>query len=500
MNQPIPYGYRPVHDLPTPPRSSPPLTSLDISQKHIQQQHLSPPTKVMSGPHRGLPIPAGMTLSQPPPPPHGPPQPHGPPHPPAPSSVVQPQAPTAPSPHGQTFGPLPPPPQWQGAEDSMRNWLLAKNEEERRRQEEEKTRQETLRLEQRKIEQDILFTAIERGIPPPAIPIIFAGMSGGPLSQAAAEWVQQYMPALQQQFHPVQILAPQGGPISPGHRRDSQQYGYAGSTGVPPTPGSAVGPQAGFVYQAPGSPARGRAHTISSLAGAGGGRPMGALGSSALPRLSTGEAIGGPSHAPHAAPQQQQQQQPGAAPQQEPPAQSLSFHHWQPPVSSAGPGQQTSSADSPRKRKATGSQHAAPPPSQRRSRSPTTFGQQGNTSVISNPPPGRRRGHSRQRSDISSYLSSSRVRVEYDRRSGFNPGIGTPAEPFQQPRSSHSVSSMLSEQPPSRYPSDVPAPGPQPESEQRPRATSEERGRSTQAPPPAPPPPPSSAPRERTND
>ena len=342
MNQSIPYGYRPIHDLPTPPRSSPPLTNLDISQKTLQQQHQSPPTKVMSGPHRGLPLPAGMTLAQPPPPPHGHPQPHGPPHPPGPSSVVQPQAPTAPSPHSQSFGPLPPPPQWQGSEDSMRNWLLAKNEEERRKQEEEKTRQETLRLEQRKIEHDILFTAIERGVPPPMIPIIFAGMSGGHLSQAAVEWVQQYLPASQQPLHHAQILGPQG-PISPEHRRDSQQYGYAGSAGVPPTPGSTAGTQTGFVYPAPGSPARARAHTIGGLGSAGGGRPLGALGSSALPRLSTGEVVGGPSHVPHTAPQQQQ---PGVAPQQEPPAQSLSFHHWQPPVSSAGSNQQTTSSGS----------------------------------------------------------------------------------------------------------------------------------------------------------
>ena len=167
------------------------------------------------------------------------------------------------------------------------------------------------------------------------------------------------------------------------------------------------------------------------------------------------------------------------------------------------------SADSPRKRKATGAQHAAPPPNQRRSRSPT-FGQQTSTSVLSNPPPGRRRGHSRQRSDISAYLSSARGRAEpYGQHGGFTPGVGTPvvgttrettfAEPYQQSRSSHSVSSMLSDQPPSRYSSDVRPSGQPPESEQRPRATSEERGRGAQPPPPPPPPPPS-GPRERTND
>lgn len=224
----------------------------------------------------------------------------------------------------------------------MRNWLLAKAEEERRRQEEEKTRQETLRLEQRRIEHDILRTSLERGIPPPMVPIVFAGMSGGHLSQATTEWVQQFLPT-SQQLHHAQILPAQG-PMSPEHRRDSQQYGYAGSAGVPPTPGSGAGTQAGFVpYQALGSPTRARAHTIGGL-GSAGGRPVGSMGSSAaLPRLSTGEGVSGPSHASHTATQQQQQ---GSAVQQEPQPQSLFFHHWQPPTSSAGSGQQTASSGS----------------------------------------------------------------------------------------------------------------------------------------------------------
>ncbi|KAI0402381.1 hypothetical protein F4802DRAFT_374334 [Xylaria palmicola] len=500
MNQPIPYGYRPVHDLPTPPRSSPPVTILDTShkalqqqqhQQHQQHQQQSPPTKPMSAPHRGLPLPAAMTLAQPPPP-------HGPPHPQAPSSVMQTQAPPAPSPHSQSLGPLPPPPQWQGSEDSMRSWLLAKAEEERRKAEEEKTRQESLRLEQRRIEHDILRTSLERGIPPPMIPVVFAGMSGGSLSQATLEWVQQFLP-LSQQPHHAQILPAQG-PVSPGHRRDSQQYGsYAGSAGVPPTPGSAAGTQAGFVpYPVPGSPTRARAHTISLSSAA--GRPLGSLGSSALPRLSTGEGISGPSHPPHTAAQQQQ----GAPAQQETQSPGIYFHYWQPPSTSTSSSQPPASSDSPKKRKATGPQHAAPPPSQRRSRSPT-FGHQPTTSVLSNPPPGRRRGHSRQRSDISAYRSAGRSRGEpFGPPGGFSPGVGTPvvgtsrettfAEPYQQARGSHSVSSMLSEQPPSRFAPDVRPPGPPQEAEHRSRATSEERGRGAQPPPPPP------GPRERTID
>ncbi|KAI1745558.1 hypothetical protein F4680DRAFT_465491 [Xylaria scruposa] len=509
MNQPIPYGYRPIHDLPTPPRSSPPVTILDTSQKALQQQkqQQSPPTKPMSAPHRGLPLPAAMTLAQPPPP-------HGPPHPPAPGSVMQAQAPPAPSPHSQSLGPLPPPPQWQGSEDSMRSWLLAKAEEERRKQEEERTRQESLRLEQRRIEHDMLRTLLERGIPPPMIPVVFAGLSGGHLSQATLEWVQQFLPLPQH----AQILPAQG-PMSPGHRRDSQQYGsYAGSAGVPPTPGSVAGTQAGFVpYQGPGSPTRARAHTISGL-GSAAGRPLGGLGSSALPRLSTGEGISGPPHPSHTAtqqqppppPQQQPQQQQGAVAQQETQSPGIYFHYWQPPTSNVSASQQTaSSVDSPKKRKATGPQQSVPPPGQRRSRSPT-FGPQASSAVLSNPPPGRRRGHSRQRSDISAYRSTGRNQGESFRpHGGFSPGIGAPivgtsrettfAEPYQQPpRGSHSVSSMLSDQPPSaRFPPDVRPPGQPLEGEQHSRASSEERGRGTHPPPPPPPP---SAPRERTSD
>ncbi|KAI0194681.1 hypothetical protein EV127DRAFT_508950 [Xylaria flabelliformis] len=516
MNQPIPYGYRPIHDLPTPPRSSPPVTILDTSQKALQQQQQqqSPPTKPMSAPHRGLPLPAAMTLAQPPPP-------HGPPHPPAPGSVMQAQAPPVPSPHSQSLGPLPPPPQWQGSEDSMRSWLLAKAEEERRKQEEERTRQESLRLEQRRIEHDILRTSLERGIPPSMIPVVFAGLSGGHLSQATLEWVQQFLPLPQH----AQILPAQG-PMSPGLRRDSQQYGsYAGSAGVPPTPGSAAGTQAGFVpYQGPGSPTRARAHTISGL-GSAAGRSLGGLGSSALPRLSTGEGISGPSHPSHTATQQQQQQQqPPPPPQQQPQQQQqgpvaqpetqspgIYFHYWQPPTSNVSASQQAaSSVDSPKKRKATGPQQSVPPPGQRRSRSPT-FGPQASTSVLSNPPPGRRRGHSRQRSDISAYRSTGRNRGEsFGPHGGFSPGVGAPivgtsrettfAEPYQQqpPRGSHSVSSMLSDQPSSsRFPPDVRPPGQQLEGEQRSRAASEERGRGTHPPPPPPPP---SASRERASD
>ncbi|XDG03333.1 hypothetical protein ABKA04_002948 [Annulohypoxylon sp. FPYF3050] len=286
--QPVHHGYRPVHDLPTPPRSSPPLSIQDPLQKQFLAlpQKQSPSTKPMSAPHRGLPLPAAMTLAQPPPPPAP-----GPPHPPAPGPPLHSQGPPVPSPHSQSLGALPPPPH-QSSEESMRSWLVAKAEEERRRQEEEKTRQEGLRLEQRRLEYDMLRTSLDRGIPPPMVPVVFAGMSGGVLPQAALEWAQQYL--MPQQAHAAQIMPSQGG-LSPETRRESQQYGGQ-QYGVPSTPGSGTGAQASFVpYPGPGSP-RPRAHTLSMSGGV--GRP---LGGSALPRLSTSEGPGGPSGIPHPA-------------------------------------------------------------------------------------------------------------------------------------------------------------------------------------------------------
>ncbi|KAI6092772.1 hypothetical protein F4821DRAFT_110856 [Hypoxylon rubiginosum] len=437
--QPV-HGYRPVHDLPTPPRSSPPLSVQDSFQKHIglpQQQ--SPSTKPMSAPHRGLPLPAAMTLPQPPPP--GP----GPPHPPAPGPPLHSQGPPpVPSPHSQALGALPAPPQHPSSEESMRSWLMAKAEEDRRKQEEEKTRQETLRLEQRKLEYEMLRTSLDRGIPPPMVPVVFAGMSGGTLPQAALEWAQQYL--IPQQGHAAQILPAQGA-VSPEHRRESSQYGAPQQYGgIPSTPGTGGGGPASFVaYQGPGSPARPRAHTLSM--GGAVGRP---LGGSALPRLNTGEGAPGPPsipHPPHLAHQ-------AAAPQQDTQSPSIYFHHWQPPNTQGGSNQPgTPSVESPKKRKATGPQQAAPPPSQR-FRSPPI--QHGGPTTLSNPPPGRRRGHSRQRSDISSYRGRG-----FNPHRGLSPSLGVTreaamGESSQQPRSSaHSVSSLLSDQPSPRYASEI---------------------------------------------
>ncbi|KAJ5141288.1 Phosphopantothenoylcysteine decarboxylase [Penicillium atrosanguineum] len=74
--------------------------------------------------------------------------------------------------------PMPPPPGLSDSPEHMQHWLRAKAEDDRRSQEEEKTRQEALKLEQRKIEQAILADSLRAGVPPDVLPLLFASMNG----------------------------------------------------------------------------------------------------------------------------------------------------------------------------------------------------------------------------------------------------------------------------------------------------------------------------------
>ncbi|EGY22475.1 uncharacterized protein VDAG_03913 [Verticillium dahliae VdLs.17] len=469
--QPVHYGYKSVHDLPTPPstsRLSPPLAYQEPARKRlpsIPRSHSPPDQHLMSAPHRGLPMPAAMTLppqqshassaSGPPPPPLPPASQPG-----LSSSISSLSA------HAQHhLGQLPgPPPQWQGAEESMRSWLTAKAEEDRRKQEEERTKQESLRLEQRRIEADMLRTSLQGGIPPPIVPLVFAGM-GGAVSPTALDIAQQYIASQGHGAHP-QLMSTQGGQRSPEHRRDSQSHGYGPYTGVPSTPVSAPGPHGYAAY--PGSPqTRGRAQTLSSTGST--GRAVGP--SSNLPSLNTGAPPAGQSqssmhghvHGGHAPSQQLSGQQESQQQQQSP---GIYFHHWQPPTSQAGSSNQPATpsgevGESPRnKRKATDPQQAAPMPSQQqhRFRSPPVLFKPGAT--LSNPPPSRRRGqHSRRGSDQPSYRMSG---LHHGERSGTprasSPVATGPALQHHVNRiaGGHSVSSLLSEEPSSMAERDTP--------------------------------------------
>ncbi|KAM3075991.1 hypothetical protein ACMFMF_005336 [Clarireedia jacksonii] len=398
IKQPVHHGHKSFHDYspPTPPHSSrfPPAvatTSSTVSSIQSPSQPLPPltvtksTTRQMSAPHR-LPPPAAMSLPQP-------------------SQQSQTIAPLNPS-VSQLQLPNPPQ-QWQGAEESMRNWLQARAEEDKRKQEEEKTRQESLKLEQRKIEQEMLRTSLTGGIPPYMIPMVFAGMGGGNLAAASLEWAQHYMAQahqLQQQQAQQQQLA-SGQQASPEQmqRRDSRttfhgQQHPASSITLPSTPIGPSGSQQSTVFlpsyqMSPASRARQSTHGQSSLARS--------TATSQLPRLNTGEMIiqpppppappgmqilpGQPGH-PLAQSQTAQQQEPQSSP-------SIYFHHWQPPTS------QADHASSPKKRKATGPQQPAPPPTSQPQYTSPSFSQTG--SSVSNTPSSRRRGHSRNRSDLS---------------------------------------------------------------------------------------------------
>jgi hypothetical protein len=213
----------------------------------------------------------------------------------------------------------------------MRAWLVAKAEEDKRRQEEERTRQESYRLEQRRMEHEILRTSLQGGIPPPLVPVVFAGMGGGALSPAALDWAQQFMMSQSPQQQPPALMPP-GAVASEHTRRDSQAqaYGqYSVSGGVPSTPGSAQGPPSAYTSGYPGSPTRPRGQ---SMPGVMAGRSL-IAGASNLPNLNT-SAPGGPggasglAHQPGLV-QAQQQQEPQASP-------SIYFHHWQPPTTQSG--------------------------------------------------------------------------------------------------------------------------------------------------------------------
>ncbi|KAF1919357.1 hypothetical protein BDU57DRAFT_139210 [Ampelomyces quisqualis] len=362
----------------------------------------------MSTPHRGLPPPSAMTLPDP-----------GQPH----SSMPNP------------LGALPPAPsQWQGAEDGMKNWLAAKAEEERRRQEEERTHQESLKLEQRKIEHSMLRESMQGGVPPHLVPIIFAGIGGGHLANISAEWIQQYTATVQAAHQQVQIQAQ--AQLSPDLRRDSRMIGqpsssvyggqpHAPQTVLPPTavlpgqPLSVQPQQAPAAYSGVMSPRSRAAGVLGAPTSAPRPAPQ-----SQLPRLTTNDMN---IQQPPTAPFHSQQSQSQSA-QQEQSSPSIYFHHWVPPSSSgqekpssgnppATPSgkykaspvyqsrQHTTShasdpefASSPKKRKAQGPHPPPPPPtSAPQSHTSPSFS---HVSASSTSTPGQR-GHARGRSDAS---------------------------------------------------------------------------------------------------
>lgn len=419
----------------------------------------------MSTPHRGLPPPAAMTLPNPE---RGP----------STSALSMGQLPAAPS-------------SWQGADESMRNWLRAKSEEDRRKQEEEKTRQESLRLEQRKIEQNMLRESLSGGVPPYMVPMVFAGIGGANMANASLEWTQQYMAQLSfsqahqhqhqqqqhqqhQQQHQQQqaqlhtrtesdqaqntrlIAGPQPNPYGPQQLQQVQPNTSVQS-------GQHIAPQTqqttGFVpsYQA----SRAQQPPLQAAPPTSAPRTT-AAGSSGLPRLNTVDMQiqpppPGPLPGQHSIQQGQNSQQ-----QDQQSSPSILFHHWVPPATQASKDPPTPSTKSthespysqnaashlrseyqhsPKKRKTTGSHQPGTGSSSNLPETSPSFSQTSSTSTS-----GRRRGHSRQRSDTSSRaggagheqpLSRRRGRTESGRQSISEAESSSQRQTSAQPETRH---------------------------------------------------------------
>jgi hypothetical protein len=318
----------------------------------------------------------------------------------------------------------------------MRNWLVAKAEEDKRKQEEEKTRQESYRLEQRRVEQSMLREAIQAGVPPQMVPMIYAGIGGSNLANVSIDWLQQYATQLQAAQQQLQQQA-----ASPDIRRDSRMIGQGPATYAPqPAAQSQVVPTQAIEPAPTNAPLQ---TTFNAYQPAPPRGPQSAVPRSAahtqLPRLTTNEMyVHQPptSNNPGSAHPLQQSQSLSDQPSSSP---LIYFHHWVPPNESksnnqqpqtpaskgggeplsAHPGSSHMSEDgykeSPRKRKAQGSHQPAPPPSSTPQYTSPSFSS--STSVG-------RKNHARTRSNASAKEMESKADVGRD--------IGDPPRSSQQ--------------------------------------------------------------------
>lgn len=380
------------------------------------------------------------------------------------------------------------------SEDSMRQWLRTKAEEDRRRQEEERTRQETLKLEQRRIEQSMLRDAFQAGVPPQMVPLIFVGIGGGNLSmspdvaqqidssiQQAHSWQQQHRAhTVQQQVVSTQInprLPPPGTDLSQSLpldvRRDNNRAIPPNPYASQPAPVRNTSPP----QHVPASPTQTQLYRGSlqpaRLHSFGDSQPQ----QSAMPRLNTSEIQF--SHSSHNI--ATTQPQPGAAPSYVPvsasapppattkpetqPTQSPSiyFHHWVPPSqsqpstpstrgrqeSSSRPhGQGEAHASPGRKRKAVGSHPPPPPPASQQEQPSPAFShaspRRGSTARM-----GQGASHFRRQSDLSHGSRQEHSESDSDNFSRFRPGRESILNPIQ-PSSRRTSSDAPPGQPPGR--------------------------------------------------
>ncbi|BCS22202.1 uncharacterized protein APUU_30427A [Aspergillus puulaauensis] len=253
---------------------------------------------------------------------------------------------------------LPPPPsQWQSSDDAMHHWLRAKAEEDRRKQEEEKTRQETLRLEQRRVEQSMLRDSLNGGIPPHIVPLIFFGICQNGLPQPVIELAQQYLaqvPGARTPNPPIPQVPSHSHSHSHSHsnshsrrqsmhtRRDSRSGSLSSSyapqssaqhaAAPPPPPNILLSQNAPPNTSAPPTPQAPGARSLPTGPpdSRGGVNPWINYGSGAQPQ--PGQInLGNVQYAPGSSvPVSQVQRRPNSQSRRSPP--SLYFHHWVPPA------------------------------------------------------------------------------------------------------------------------------------------------------------------------
>ncbi|KAI9374290.1 hypothetical protein BJX61DRAFT_540929 [Aspergillus egyptiacus] len=354
--------------------------------------------------------------------------------------------------------PPPPPAQWQTSDEAMHYWLRAKAEEDRRKQEEEKTRQETLRLEQRKVEQSMLRDSLQAGIPPHIIPFIFAGICQGGLSQPVLELAQQYLSQLPGARTPNHHISPpshshtssqstsQSQRPSPHVRQDSRS-GHPTSYAPPPAQHVVPPPPPPNILlsqnlppnsSTPSTPQPLGGHSLAT------GPPdsrigINSWGNPSYPTQAQSAPVnlGNVQYAPGSSvPTTQAARGSDSQSRRSPP--SLSFHHWVPPTqahSAATPSNpRRSEQSSPgRKRKASGSHQPAPvPPSRPVESSFSAFQTSGPGSPRSDGRQGRQFGHRHQLSDPPPYHSRGQLKPEETESSSHSLGAPGATAPHRR--------------------------------------------------------------------
>ncbi|KAL2815566.1 hypothetical protein BJX63DRAFT_162369 [Aspergillus granulosus] len=287
-----------------------------------------------------------------------------------------------------------PPARRQSSDDAMHYWQ-ARAEEDRRKQEEEKTRQETLRLEQRRVEQSMLRDSLMGGIPPHIIPLIFAGICQGGLPQPVLELTQQYLTQISDARGPhpsdPQSQSRSHSHPSPHAQRPlvhTRQGSHTAPSGpLPATAQHGVPPPPNILLSQNVPPNAGRPHNPQPLGGPStpSGPPdsrhaMNSWSNTVSPSQAQPGSIsmGNVHYAPGSSiPAGPARNRPGSRSRRSP--QSLYFHHWVPPAQPGAPApgkphqelhtasnnlrRSEPQASPGRKRKAPGPHQPAPAPS-----------------------------------------------------------------------------------------------------------------------------------------